>query len=179
MTLRHRLAQGDLLGTTGLVASSGSAAHRTSAISCWERSPQLQSQTHRNGSAGAGLALVMGQSKLRAKVEAPEHCLKDEGAHLGWGGPRSLHGGTPAGPSPSSGVGEPHAHGAGLELIKLPAPRASLVLRPSWVNLQLRQLPMVHTKGTEGTGTCGSATSHSRRHHITAGKLCSGNGAAS
>lgn len=130
MTLRHRLAQDDLFETTGLVASSGHAAHRTSAISCWERSPQLQSQTHGNGSAGAGPALVMGQSKLRAKVEAPEHCLKDGGAHLGWGGPYSLHGGTSAGPSLGSGLGEPHAHGAGLELIKLPAPRASSALAP-------------------------------------------------
>lgn len=57
MTLRHRLAQDHLLGTTGLVASIGPAAHRISAISCFGRdvaSSQLQSKP--TGMAVQGLA---------------------------------------------------------------------------------------------------------------------------
>lgn len=116
MILRHRLAQGDLLGTTGLVASPGPAAHRISATSCFGKevaSSQLQPQTQGNSSVGAGLALLMGQSKP-AEVEAPEGCLRSEGDPTWDGGPHSLHGGTRDRPSPISGVEQPRTQGAGL-----------------------------------------------------------------
>lgn len=115
VTLRHSLAQGDLLGTTGLVASSGPAAQNLCHLMFWETGGifPVQSQTQENSSAGAGLALLMAQSKP-AKVEAPEGCLRDGETPPGMGGPHSLHGEAPARPSPSSGAEQPHAHGAGL-----------------------------------------------------------------
>lgn len=81
MTLRHSLAQGDLLGTTGLVASSGPAAQNLCHLTFWGTGGifPVQSQTLGNSSAGAGVALLMAQSKP-AEVEAPEGCL-------GWGDP--------------------------------------------------------------------------------------------
>lgn len=140
-------------------------------LTFWKRSGTfpVTIQTHGNGSAGAGPAQVMGQSKLRWRQL---NCLRDRG------GPYSLHGGTPARASPSCRAAtEPHAYSADLELIKLPAPRASSALASSWVNLQLRQLPTAY-QGDRGHWHLWLATSHSRRH-LRAGKLHSGNGVAS
>lgn len=142
MTLRHSLAQGDLLGTTGLVASSGPAAQNLCHLTFWETGGifPVQSQTQENSSAGAGLALLMAQSKP-VEVEAPEGCLRDGETPPGMGGTPLTPWRSPCQTKPELRGGTAARPRRWAELIKLPAPGASPALCPSWVNLQLRQLP--------------------------------------